>query len=164
MSCAYQVAITVLNVVLQNTTMPICCECLGTEKSINGGFIHCGSCGSSVHPKCLRLDPSASVRLQKVQETWQCEDCKPCIVCRKTGSEVRPISVFCVLYLVLTGSLRCRYCTFNCRTSINSQHTLKESPVDNQHRKTCFPHPPVYGILAETPTISYCSLRTFLKH
>nr|XP_045599279.1 uncharacterized protein LOC123758727 isoform X7 [Procambarus clarkii] len=78
---------------LQNTTMPICCECLGTEKSVNGGFVHCGSCGSSVHPKCLRLDPSASVRLHK--QGWQCEDCKPCIVCRKTGSEVLGSLILC---------------------------------------------------------------------
>ncbi|KAK4288124.1 hypothetical protein Pmani_038840 [Petrolisthes manimaculis] len=77
----------------KNTTMPICCECLGTEMSVNGGFIHCGLCGTSAHPKCLRLDPAASVRLQK--QGWQCEDCKLCIVCRKTGSEVLGSLVVC---------------------------------------------------------------------
>ncbi|XP_064113125.1 histone acetyltransferase KAT6A-like isoform X2 [Macrobrachium nipponense] len=80
-------------VLQQNTTMPICCECLGTEKSVEGGFVHCPTCGASVHPKCLRLDPAASVRLQK--HGWTCADCKSCVACQKTGSEVLGSLILC---------------------------------------------------------------------
>ncbi|KAK8722069.1 hypothetical protein OTU49_012463, partial [Cherax quadricarinatus] len=131
---------------LQSTTMPICCECLGTEGSIPGGFIHCVSCGSSVHTQCLTLDMSASVRL--CQQGWQCEDCKPCIVCRRTGSEVLGSLLICSScddgYHVCcvsppleqrptTPSWCCSVCTKGPQGTNNSGRSNTASPTGSTH-------------------------------
>ncbi|KAK7074863.1 Histone acetyltransferase kat6b [Halocaridina rubra] len=123
----------------QNNTMPICCECLGTEKCVDGGFMHCPSCGTSVHPKCLRLDPAASVRLQK--QGWVCDDCKTCHTCHKFASEVLGSLIMCSTcdngyhLSCLTPPTEQRpgshWSCSNCQS--NSNHSNTASPSGSMH-------------------------------
>ncbi|CAL4066385.1 unnamed protein product [Meganyctiphanes norvegica] len=78
---------------MQNMTMPICSECLGVEQCVEGGFVSCGSCGTSVHPACLCTDPAFSVRLR--EKGWLCEDCKRCHTCHKIASDATGYLISC---------------------------------------------------------------------
>lgn len=106
--------------------------------------MHCGTCRTSVHPKCLRLDPASSVRLQK--QGWQCEDCKPCIVCRKTASEVLGSLIICTTcdegYHIrcVTPTLEhrpnspnwcCSHCTKGPRATNNNNRSNTASPTES---------------------------------
>ncbi len=66
--------------------LPICVECLGTEKCNPLGkeepLISCYGCGNSVHPSCRVYSADLVQHFQKVG--WTCDDCKTCIVCSES--------------------------------------------------------------------------------
>ena len=70
--------------------LPICVECLGTEKLNSIGkeeaLISCYGCGNSVHPSCRVYSADLVQHFQK--EGWTCDDCKTCIVCSESQTNV----------------------------------------------------------------------------
>merc|ERR1711997_68305 len=65
------------------TPLPICVECLGTDKCNPVGeeepLISCYGCGNSVHPSCRVYSADLVHHFEK--EGWTCDDCKVCLVC-----------------------------------------------------------------------------------
>ena len=70
--------------------LPICVECLGTDKcnpmSKEEALISCYGCGNSVHPSCRVYSADLVQHFQK--EGWTCDDCKTCIVCSESQTNV----------------------------------------------------------------------------
>ncbi len=76
------------------TPLPICVECLGTDKCNPVGeeepLISCYGCGNSVHPSCRVYSVDLVHKFQR--EGWTCDDCKCCLICGESQTNVRSFS------------------------------------------------------------------------
>ena len=72
------------------TPLPICVECLGTDKCNPVGeeepLISCYGCGNSVHPSCRVYSLDLVQKFQR--EGWTCDDCKCCLICGESQTNV----------------------------------------------------------------------------
>ncbi|KAE8748833.1 hypothetical protein FOCC_FOCC004427 [Frankliniella occidentalis] len=85
-----------LNEDLPKTHLPICSECLGTDKNANGeeeALSECAGCGACVHLSCVSLPGSATTNqfialLSQPGAAWYCEECRTCCKCDKAKDQV----------------------------------------------------------------------------
>jgi len=74
------------------THLPICSECLGTDKNAEGlkeALSECAGCGACVHLSCVSLPGSTTTNqfialLSQPGAAWFCEECRTCSKCGKT--------------------------------------------------------------------------------
>lgn len=91
------------------THLPICSECLGTDKNAEGieeALSECAGCGACVHLTCVSLPGSTTTNqfialLSQPGAAWFCEECRTCCKCEKVKEQVCLIMLLFIFYYLL---------------------------------------------------------------
>jgi hypothetical protein len=122
------------------TPLPICVECLGTDKCNPVGeeepLISCYGCGNSVHPSCRVYSVDLVHKFQR--EGWTCDDCKCCLICGESQTNVRSFScsetdtLFAKLYIVRRAFHGIDFCPYYITifNLTNYKSCLNMRPID----------------------------------
>ncbi|EDO43905.1 predicted protein [Nematostella vectensis] len=74
------------------STEPICDFCLQTSECNRQGefesLLICRDCGNKAHASCMNYSADLTSRIRDDAGSWQCIDCKTCVICNDSGDPV----------------------------------------------------------------------------